>query len=93
MAIGRKTGGRTAGTLNKATAELKVLAAQYTQTAVTELARLITGAESETARVAAIKEMLDRAHGRAPQAVTLDGNVDIGLHAWLIAAQGEKPKE
>lgn len=26
-------------------------------------------------------------------AVTLDGNVDIGLHAWLIAAQGEKPKE
>jgi len=69
MAHGVKTGGRQKGTPNKATADVKALARKYTDAAIKELARLSTKAESEAARVAAIKELLDRAYGKSPQAV------------------------
>lgn len=75
---GVKTGGRTAGTLNKATAELKDLARSHTPAAVKELARLAVNAESETARVAAIRELLDRGHGKATQ--VMEGNFIISQH-------------
>lgn len=39
---------------------------------IDELVRLATNAESEAARVAACKEVLDRAYGKAPQALTVD---------------------
>lgn len=67
---GKKTGGRVKGTPNKATAEIKDLARKYAPDAISELARLAKEAESEAARVAAIKELLDRAYGKAAQAVT-----------------------
>lgn len=72
MAVGFKTGGRRPGTLNKATAEIKEVAKQYAPAALEELARLSTAAESEQARVAAIKEILDRAYGKAAQDITVD---------------------
>ncbi len=72
MARGKKTGGRQKGSLNKSTAEIKALAQKYSQDAVDELARLATKAESESARVAAIKELLDRGHGKSPQAIVSD---------------------
>jgi hypothetical protein len=53
MAKGRKTGGRVAGTPNKATAEVRDLAREYTPVVIAELARLAVEAESEQARVAA----------------------------------------
>lgn len=65
MAAGRKTGGRVSGTPNRITADVKALAREHTATAIRELARLATKAESEQARVAAIKELLDRAHGKS----------------------------
>ena len=65
-----KTGGRTKGTPNKATREVKDLAQRYAPDALKELARLAREAESESARVSAIKELLDRAYGKAPQAIT-----------------------
>ena len=64
MAIGRKTGGRKAGTPNKTTADIKALAQSYAPKAVKELARLALKAQSEQARVTAIKEILDRAYGK-----------------------------
>ena len=62
-----KTGGRVAGTPNKSTAEVRELAGLYGPTALAELARLATNADSEQARVSACKELLDRAYGRSTQ--------------------------
>jgi hypothetical protein len=69
---GERRGGRQAGTPNKSTAEIKALAQKYGPLALKELARLLRKAESEQARVAAAKELLDRAYGKAPQAITGD---------------------
>jgi len=66
---GERRGGRQKGTPNKATAEVKVLAQKYAPAAIEELGRLSTGAESEAARVAAGKEILDRAYGKPMQPV------------------------
>ena len=60
---GERRGGRQKGTPNKARAEVKVLAQKYAPAAIEELGRLSTEAESEIARVAAGKEILDRAYG------------------------------
>lgn len=70
MAKGVKTGGRKAGTLNKATADVKALAGKHGPSAIAELARLMTHAEGEAARVAACNAILDRAYGKAAQPVT-----------------------
>lgn len=70
MAKGFKTGGRTAGTPNKATGEIKALARTYAPDALKELARLATKAESEQARVSAANAILDRAYGKPAQAIT-----------------------
>jgi hypothetical protein len=71
---GRKTGGRRAGTPNKATAELREAAQGYTAAALAELARLATDAISEAVRVTACRELLDRGHGRSSQALSLADN-------------------
>jgi hypothetical protein len=73
MALGRKTGGRRPGSPNKATAEVKELALKHGPEAIEVAARLMRGAESETARLAAANIILDRAYGRAPQAVEMSG--------------------
>jgi hypothetical protein len=70
-----KTGGRTAGTPNKSTAEIRELAGQYASTALAELARLGTHANSEQARVSACKEILDRAYGKSTQVMERNDNV------------------
>lgn len=64
-----KTGGRVAGTPNKATSDIKALARAYTERAMIELARIATQGESESARVAAIKELFDRGYGKATQLI------------------------
>src|SRR5262245_58219601 len=79
---GRRPGsGRKKGTPNKVTAEIKQLAQQYGPEAIAELARLATQAESEAARVAAIKELLDRGYGRAAQPI--EGSVTYGVSEQL----------
>lgn len=83
MAKGKKTGGRRAGTPNKANAEIKMLAGQHSQAAVERLAWLMVNAESEAAQVGAAKELLDRAHGKAPQAHIGDGDCPIEVVARL----------
>ena len=65
-----KYGGRTKGTLNKATADVRVLASVYSDDAIQTLATIMKHGETETGRIAAAREILDRAYGRAPQAVT-----------------------
>ena len=70
MPFKKGEGGRPKGVKNKASGELQLLARQYTKAALTELVRLSTKAESEQARVAACREILDRGYGKPAQAVT-----------------------
>jgi len=70
---GERRGGRKPGVPNKATIEIRTIASQYGPEAVAELYRLATKAESEAARVSAIKELLDRGYGKSPQPLTGDG--------------------
>ena len=52
MATGRKTGGRRAGTPNKATAEIRAAAQQYTTEALEGLAQIARTSENDSAKVA-----------------------------------------
>jgi hypothetical protein len=75
---GEHRGGRKPGTPNKATRDIRELAQVHSTASVQELAKLagvvkgVKGAESEQARIAALKELLDRGHGKATQAVDLN---------------------
>lgn len=90
----REGAGRKAGVPNKSTADIKALAQQYTGAAMVELARLSVRAESETARVSAIKELLDRGYGKSREHVTVkderDPNqwTDAELKAAIVADLG-----
>lgn len=91
MATGVKTGGRVKGTPNKATADVKAMAMQYAPAAMKELARLCVEAESEPARVAAIKEIMDRAYGKARQPLVGDDASDPIRVLTKIALEGVRP--
>ena len=82
---GKKTGGRVAGTPNRVTVELRGLAQAYTEAAIHELARLALHARNEGVRVAAIRELLDRAYGRAPAGLILTDDRETGpiTISWL----------
>jgi hypothetical protein len=97
MAIGQKTGGRAKGTPNKATADIRALAQEYTAEALEGLVTLMRSAQSEQAKVAAIKELLDRGHGRSmlpvqqvedPWAKLTDTDL-TRLIAWAEAHEAE----
>lgn len=77
------TGGSRKGRPNKATADIKALAREYTLDAMKELARLSREAESEPARVAAIKELFDRGYGKATQPIS--GDADMPPINWSAA--------
>lgn len=63
--------GRPKGLLNKGNADLKAYAGQFTTEAIDGLVTIARGAKfPPQARVSAWKEVLDRGHGKAPQALT-----------------------
>ena len=77
-----KTGGRKKGVPNKATRDIKALAQVHGPKAIKELARLALEADTHAARVAAIKELLDRGYGKSAQPLTgPDGEGPIQLEA------------
>ena len=63
----REGAGRPPGAVNKTTADIKALAQSFGADVVARLAHLAMKAESETAQIAACKELLDRGYGRAVQ--------------------------
>lgn len=67
--LGKKTGGRKLGARNKATAEVKELAQQYGQEAIEALAKIVKSGDSDQAKVAACREILDRGYGKSIQGV------------------------
>jgi hypothetical protein len=85
MAKGRKTGGRRKGSTNKATADIKALAQVHTPRALQILADIMEQSESDAARVAAVKELLDRGHGKSPQPVSGDPD---GPPVRIVVATG-----
>ncbi len=86
----RQGAGRKPGSQNKATAAVRELAQQYAPAAIAELARLAKSAKSEAARVAAIREILDRAYGRSQQPLAdADGRVVSFTIMGLRTAKGD----
>lgn len=57
--------GRQKGTPNKATAEIKALARAHGPHVVETLADIMANSGSDTARIAAARELLDRGYGKA----------------------------
>lgn len=60
--------GRPKGSPNKATAEIKAIAQQYGPEAIATLVEVMQDAKSPS-RVAAAKELLDRAYGKSAQPI------------------------
>jgi hypothetical protein len=69
----KNKGGRPKGRLNKATAEVKKLAQKHGKEAVKTLVKLMQTGETQTIKLAAAKELIDRAYGKASQAVEHTG--------------------
>ncbi|WP_299109678.1 hypothetical protein [uncultured Bradyrhizobium sp.] len=67
--------GRPKGALNKYTRDIKALAGKHTPEALKTLVSVMQASDSDAARVSASKELLDRAYGRAPQAI-IGGGAD-----------------
>jgi hypothetical protein len=63
----------------KVLGEVQELARQYAPTVIVELARLALRAKSETARIAAIRELLDRGYGRPRQVMEVSIPADNAL--------------
>lgn len=67
---GERRGGRQKGVPNKATAEIKALAQVHGPDAIATLVKIMQGAKQPSAsRVAAAKELLDRAYGKSAQPI------------------------
>ncbi len=75
MAQGSKTGGRRAGTPNKATAEIRAALQLHGDELVKALLAL-TRSDDERIRLGAIQAALDRGWGRPAQAVQVGADPD-----------------
>ena len=69
---GVRYGGRAKGTSNKATAEVRAFAGQYTEAAIKAIVEIAENSEDERVKLVAWKEVLDRAIGRPALAVEGD---------------------
>ncbi|OQW38076.1 MAG: hypothetical protein A4E20_04700 [Nitrospira sp. SG-bin2] len=78
----REGAGRPPGAVNKATAEFKDIAGEYTEECLGILMEVARGSSSDAARVAAVNGVLDRALGKPKQAV--DANVTGSLTVNII---------
>jgi hypothetical protein len=67
-----KTGGRAKGVLNKVTRDVRDLAQAYGPQVIEGLWKIFRESDSETSRIAAAKELLDRAYGRPAMAIAGD---------------------
>jgi hypothetical protein len=69
--------------------DVQELARQHAPTVIVELARLALRAKSETARIAAIRELLDRGYGRPRQAMEVSVPADNPLQLLLDEIGGQ----
>ena len=77
MAKGMKTGGRKAGTPNRATADIKAVTGAYTSEAVGVLVDLMRNETTPPpVRLAAANSLLDRSHGKPAPVTAGDDEAD-----------------
>lgn len=88
---GERRGGREKGVPNKATAELKAYAGQYTTEAVDALVKIMRKGKTEQARVAAANAILDRAVGKPPQALTGDDGAPLVPNVFTVNLHSGPP--
>lgn len=65
--------GRPKGAKSKVAADVRALARQYTEAAISTLASIMNTGESEQARTMAADKLLDRGWGKAAQAMEITG--------------------
>lgn len=82
-----KTGGRKAGTPNKATAEIKIAARELSPAATKRLKKLLES-ENESVALGAIREVYDRAFGKATQPIAGDDDMPAIKAALKVAFVG-----
>jgi hypothetical protein len=85
---GNRGGHRPKGSLNKVTLEIRTACAAHGPAMVANLVDLAHNADSEAARVAASKEILDRGYGKSSQPVEHSGVVTkyVEVHRDLNSA-------
>lgn len=98
-----KTGGRKKGTANKANREIREIAQEYGPAAIRRAALLggiakpkadeVGPASSETAQIAALGIVLDRAYGKPPQAITGANGGPLELLAQFARLTDEQLEE
>jgi len=71
----REGAGRPKGAVNKATADIREAAQQYSDEALAVLAEVMKTGDSAASRVAAANSILDRAHGKPRQSVEVEADV------------------
>lgn len=92
MAKGVKTGGRQKGTPNKTTADIKAVAQEFGPEAVKYLVEIARDGDAPpAARVAAVKEILDRGYGKAKQPIVGDDESPAIRTISEIKLVGVKP--
>lgn len=74
------------GALNKATVELKAVAQQYTDEAFEILLKIAREGENESARVSAVREILDRGWGKPAQSIEAGPKLAKMILEWGAAA-------
>lgn len=92
---GRREGaGRPKGAPNKDRRDIRAAAQKHGPAALAEIVRLMSEAESEQTRLAAAREVMDRAYGKAPQAHTGEGGEGPIKHqhavTWLTQAEAQQ---
>ena len=70
---GKRTGaGRPVGSKSKVTPEIRAMAQKHCPAALETIVHLAANAETEATRLAAAKELLDRAYGKPRQSIAAE---------------------
>lgn len=77
----------------KVVAEVRELAREHTEQALNTLVTIMGDEKANhSARVAAATQILDRGYGRAPQSLTVKGNVETHIIALLKSLDDQEAK-
>ena len=88
---GKRPGaGRPKGVPNKATRDVREAAQKFTTEALLALAKIMRKGESEQARVAAARELLDRGHGKPKFEIGQTASETLGELVQRAVAKKEK---
>jgi hypothetical protein len=91
MAVGRKTGGRKAGTPNKAGAETRALARKHGKAAIETLRRALTEPKDWHSRIMAARLLLERGYGAPKQSLDIHEDAPLAVPIINIYGNPESP--